>query len=181
MLADDVTKKLVAPVGIRSDALGVSAPFPDWAESNESPLCARHKDPLVADLRKRLATAPVITEWGGQPPDKTNPIDIYTKGLHDVVRYHVSMTSSVNFPDADSTTPMDPKLYLLWAQANIAAGYRYSVEARPGSQSMRTRWRNIRSPGPTTAPPPLPRSGCPATDWWISRVRWSGRCRRRST
>jgi hypothetical protein len=27
-------------------------------------------------------------------------------------------------------------LYLLWAQANVAAGYRYSVEARQGSQSM---------------------------------------------
>ena len=31
---------------------------------------------------------------------------------------------------------MDPNLYLLWAQANASAGYRYSVEARPGSQSI---------------------------------------------
>ena len=27
-------------------------------------------------------------------------------------------------------------MYLLWAQANASAGYRYSVEARPGSQSI---------------------------------------------
>jgi hypothetical protein len=135
MLADDVTKKLVAPAGIRSDALGVTAPFPVWAEDGAS-WYVQHRDPVVAQLKKRLATAPVITEWGGQPPDKTSPIDVYTKGLRDVIKYHVSMTSSVNFLDEGSTTPMDPKLYLLWAQANVAAGYRYSVEAQPGSQSI---------------------------------------------
>ena len=58
-------------------------------------------------------------------------------GLHDVIKYHVSMTSNVDFEDTNSTTPMDPALYLLWAQTNIVAGYRYSVEARPGSQSLR--------------------------------------------
>jgi hypothetical protein len=46
------------------------------------------------------------------------------------------MTSSANFPDRDSTSAMDPTLYLLWAQANSSAGYRYSVEALPGSQSI---------------------------------------------
>jgi hypothetical protein len=135
MLADDVTKKLVAPAGIRSDALGVTSPFPVWA-SDDTSWYVQHKDPLVTELRKRLASAPVITEWGRQPSDKTSPIDVYTKGLYDVVRYHVSMTSSTNFPDKASNTPMDPKLYLLWAQANIAAGYRYSVDAKPGSQSI---------------------------------------------
>jgi hypothetical protein len=135
MLADDVTKKLVAPTGIRSDALGVTAPFPVWAEDDAS-WYVQHKDPLVADLRKRLATAPVVTEWGGTPPDKTSPVDVYTKAVHDVVKYHVSMTSSVNFLDYGATTPMDPKLYLLWAQANITAGYRYSVDGKPGSQSL---------------------------------------------
>ena len=35
LLADDVTKKLSAPVGIRSDCLGVQAPLPAWAESSE--------------------------------------------------------------------------------------------------------------------------------------------------
>lgn len=136
MLADDVTKKVVAPVGIRSDALGVYAPFPVWAEDDGS-WYVRHKDPLVADLKKRLAEAPVITEWGGTPPTKTDPTAYYEKGLRDVVKYHVSMTSSVNFLDAKKTTAMDPKLYLLWAQANVAAGYRYSVDARAGSQTLR--------------------------------------------
>ena len=46
------------------------------------------------------------------------------------------MTSSSKFPDRDSTSAMDRKLYLLWAQANASAGYRYSVEARRGSQSL---------------------------------------------
>lgn len=46
------------------------------------------------------------------------------------------MTSSVNFLDSHSTTPMGPKLYVLWAQANVLAGYRYSVEARLGSESV---------------------------------------------
>jgi hypothetical protein len=43
--------------------------------------------------------------------------------------------SSINFPDRDSTSTMDANLYRLWVQANTSAGYRYSVEARPGSQS----------------------------------------------
>jgi hypothetical protein len=66
----------------------------------------------------------------------TDPRSYYEKGLHDIVRYHVSMTSSVNFPDRDSRSAMDRNLFLLWAQANTSAGYRYSVEARPGSQSI---------------------------------------------
>ncbi|OBF90874.1 hypothetical protein A5791_16185 [Mycobacterium sp. 852002-51163_SCH5372311] len=136
VLADDVTKKLSAPVGVRSDALGVYAPLPVWAEDSASHY-VQSMDPLVAALKKRLAEAPVITEWGGAPPTKTEPKAYYVKGLRDVVKYHVSMTSSVNFLDANSTTAMDPQLYLLWAQANVAAGYRYSVEARAGSQTLR--------------------------------------------
>jgi hypothetical protein len=134
LLADDVTKKLVAPVGIRSDCLGVQAPLPAWAESNDSQY-VRSNDAVVNALKRRLASALVITEWCGLP-NGTDPRSYYEKGLHDVIRYHVSMTSSANFPDRDSTSAMDPKLYLLWAQANASAGYRYSVEARPGSQSI---------------------------------------------
>ncbi|OBK62290.1 hypothetical protein A5656_11015 [Mycobacterium gordonae] len=132
LLADDVTKKLAAPVGIRSDCLGVYAPLPVWAESGHY---VQTSDPLVGALKDRLGKAPVITEWC-QLPDGTTPQAYYDKGLHDVIRYHVSMTSSVNFPDQDATSPMDPKLYVLWAQANAIAGYRYSVEARAGSQSL---------------------------------------------
>jgi hypothetical protein len=62
LLADDVTNKLAAPVGIRSDCLGVYAPLPDRASSEWSPY-VKNKDPLVAQLTQRLAAAPVITEW----------------------------------------------------------------------------------------------------------------------
>ncbi len=138
LLADDVTIKLTASVGIRSDCLGVQAPLPAWAEDNSSPY-VKNKDPLVAQLTQRLAAAPVITEWcflslGGGDAQR-----FYEKALRDVVKYHVSMTSSVNFPESSLTftTPMDPKLYLLWANANVDAGYRYSVDARPGSGALR--------------------------------------------
>ena len=134
LLADDVTKKLSAPVGIRSDCLGVQAPLPAWAESSESQY-VRSNDAVVNAIKQRLASAPVITEWC-QLPNGTDPRSYYEKGLHDVVRYHVSMTSSINFPDRDSRSAMDPSLFLLWAQANTSAGYRYSVEAQPGSQSI---------------------------------------------
>jgi hypothetical protein len=134
LLADDVTKKLSAPVGIRSDCLGVQAPLPAWAESSDSHY-VQVNDAVVNAIKQRLASAPVISEWC-QLPNGTDPRSYYEKGLHDVVRYHVSMTSSVNFADRDSTSAMDPNLFLLWAQANASAGYRYSVETRPGSQSI---------------------------------------------
>jgi hypothetical protein len=135
LLADDVTKKLSTPVGIRSDCIGVIAPMPGWAVLDGSHYVLS-KDPVIAQLKDRLASAPVLTEWC-LLPDGIDPRSYYAKGLHDVIKYHVSMTSNVDFEDTNSTTPMDPALYLLWAQTNIAAGYRYSVEARPGSQSLR--------------------------------------------
>lgn len=135
LIADDVTKKLSAPVGIRADCLGVQDPLPAWAERDGSHY-VQSKDSLVGALRNRLASAPMITEWC-QLPEKTDPRTYYEKGLQDVVKYHVSMTSSFNFPAVDSSTPMDPALYLLWARANVAAGYRYSVEARQESQSVK--------------------------------------------
>jgi hypothetical protein len=134
LLADDVTKKLSAPVGIRSDCLGVQAPLPAWAESSDSHY-VRSDDTVVNAIKQRLTSALVISEWC-QLPNGTDPRSYYEKGLHDVIRYHVSMTSSAKFPDRDSASAMDPTLYLLWAQANAFAGYRYSVEARPGSQSI---------------------------------------------
>ncbi len=88
------------------------------------------------------------------------------------------MTSSVNFPHRDSTSAMYPKLYLLWAQANTSAGYRYSVEARPGSQSIQGKvatisvaWTNYGSAAATE-------QWAPATSWWTSQDRLSGVCRR---
>lgn len=135
LLDNDVTKKLSAPVGIRSDCLGVYAPLPAWAES-EGSYYVRSKNPLVNEIKDRLASAPVITEWC-QLPAGTDPRSYYEKALRDVVKYHVSMTASYNFPDRDANAPMAAGLYVLWAQANVYAGYRYSVEARPGSESLR--------------------------------------------
>jgi hypothetical protein len=141
LLADDVTKKLSAPVGIRSDCLGVQAPLPVWAESNDSHY-VRSDDALVNAIKQRLTSALVISEWCQLPPG-TDPRAYYEKGLHEVIRYHVSMTSSTKFPDRDSNSAMDPNLYLLWARANAFAGYRYSVEARPGSQSIQGKVASI--------------------------------------
>ena len=141
LLADDVTKKLSAPVGIRSDCLGVQAPLPAWAESNDSHY-VQSDDAVVNAIKQRLTSALVISEWC-QLPNGTDPRTYYEKGLHDVIRYHVSMTSSARFPDRDSTSAMDPTLYLFWAKANASAGYRYSVEARPGSQSIQGRVATI--------------------------------------
>jgi hypothetical protein len=141
LLADDVTKKLSAQVGIRSDCLGVQAPLPAWAESNDSHY-VQSDDAVVNAIKQRLTSALVISEWC-QLPNGTDPRTYYEKGLHDVIRYHVSMTSSARFPDRDSTSAMDPTLYLFWAKANASAGYRYSVEARPGSQSIQGRVATI--------------------------------------
>jgi hypothetical protein len=141
LLADDVTKKLSAPVGIHADCLGSRAPLPAWADARDSQY-VQTNDAVVNAIKQRLATAPVISEWC-QLAGGTDPRSYYEKGLHDVVRYHVSMTSSGKFPDRDSTSAMDRKLYLLWAQANTSAGYRYSVEARPGSQSLQSKVATI--------------------------------------
>ncbi|WP_260745526.1 hypothetical protein [Mycobacterium sp. SMC-2] len=135
LLADDVTKRLSAPVGIRADCLGVQAPLPEWAESSDSHY-VRFNDAAVNAIKQRLDSALVISQWC-RLPKGTDARSYYEKALHDVVRYHVSMTSSANFPDRDAMSAMDPKLYLLWSKANTSAGYRYSVEAKPGSQSIR--------------------------------------------
>jgi hypothetical protein len=66
LLADDITKKLVAPVGIRSDCLGVQAPLPAWAESSGSQY-VQSNDGVVNAIKQRLASALVITEWCGLP------------------------------------------------------------------------------------------------------------------
>lgn len=134
LFADDVTRKLSAPVGIRADCLGVQSPLPEWAESSDSHY-VRFDDAAVNAIKQRLTSALVISQWC-RLPQGADPRSYYEKALHDVVRYHVSMTSSANFPDRDATSAMDPKLYLLWVKANTAAGYRYSVEAKPGSQSI---------------------------------------------
>ena len=141
LLADDVTKKLSAPVGIRLDCLGVQSALPEWAESNDSHY-VRFNDAVVNAIKQRLTSALVISDWC-RLPNGADSRSYYEKGLHDIIRYHVSMTSSADFPDRDSMSVMDPKLYALWAQANTSAGYRYSVQAQPGSQSIQGKVASI--------------------------------------
>lgn len=127
MLSEETTRALSAPVGIRSDCLGVQDVLPAWAIDAESGYVTG-KDPLIEQITRRLATAPVITEWC-EPSAGADLRAYYEKALGDVVKYHVAMTSSVNFADRDAPRPMDPDLFALWAQANKVAGYRYSVRA----------------------------------------------------
>lgn len=141
LLADDVTKKLSAPVGIRSDCLGAQSPLPAWAESNDSRY-VQTNDAVVNAIKQRMTSALVISQWC-RLPDGADPRSYYEKGLHDVIRYHVSMTSSTNFPDRDATSAMDRRAYALWGQVNATAGYRYSVEAQPGSQSIQGKVASI--------------------------------------
>jgi hypothetical protein len=152
LLADDVTERLAAPVGFRSDCLGTYSPLQDWAGSSQSRYVMTN-DPAVTEFRQRLKSVPVITEWCSF---RTDPKTYYVKALRDVVRYHVSMTSSMNFPECDSTTPMDPELYELWLRANVFAGYRYSVRAqerspqeRGGAATIDVAWTNYGSAATT--------------------------------
>ncbi len=131
LFADEVTNKLAAPVGVRSDCLGVDAPLPAWAESSTSHY-VQTKDPVVAALRQRLATAPVITEWC-ELPTGSSPRAYYEKGLRDVIRYHVSMTSSVNFP-----TRRRPRR---WTPRCTWCGRKLTPPQAIGTRSKRSRGR----------------------------------------
>ena len=136
-----------APVGIRSDCLGVYPPVPAWAGQADSRYVI-DGDPLVDRLMQRFSVSPVITEWCEQRAGISSRA-YYEKGLRDVLAFHVSMTSSHNFPDSDAEVPMDPELFGLWSRANAFAGYRYSVEGvdAAGSAtseivSMEAMWTN---------------------------------------
>ena len=153
LFADPVAAELVAPVGIRSDCLGVDDPVPGWAHAADSHYVTTN-DPLVDQLTQRLSSAPVITEWCGLFPTGPDRRRYYEKGLHDVVAYHVSMTSSINFPDRDADAQMEPELFALWSRANAFAGYRYSVEGIDGSvvgavASLEAKWSNYGSAATT--------------------------------
>lgn len=147
LMSDSTTVKLAAPVGIRSDCLGVYEPLPAWAHDDGSEY-VKNADPLVDQIAQRWRSAPVITEWC-QLPTGADRRAYYEKGLRDVVAFHVSMTSSVNFPDRDAAEPMPDELFGLWSRANAFAGYRYSVEAAGGTESLNggvaavdVRWMN---------------------------------------
>lgn len=133
----NITGRLDAPVGIRTNALGMYSPMPAWATNPYSQYVLQ-KNPFIDVVRKRFASAPVITEWADLTDGRSRDLpSYYRQALRDIVKYHVAMTSSVNFPDSRSSTAMDSALYLQWAQANVIAGYRYSATARSGSESVR--------------------------------------------
>ena len=98
----------------------------------------------------------MITEWCGRPAGGGDRRPYYEKGIHDVVAFHVSMTSSINFPDRDAGAQMEPELFALWSRANAFAGYRYSVEGVEGSgavagtvTSLEAKWTNYGSAAAT--------------------------------
>jgi hypothetical protein len=135
----NITQRLDSPVGIRTNALGMYSPMPVWATNPYSQYVVK-KNQFIDEVRKRFATAPVITEWADLTDGRARDLpSYYQQALRDIVKYHVAMTSSVNFPDSRSNSAMDSGLYLQWAQANVIAGYRYSVAARGGSESVRDR------------------------------------------
>ncbi|SNT30874.1 hypothetical protein SAMN05421642_113118 [Rhodococcoides kyotonense] len=136
----------VKPVGLRADCLGVFSPVPTWADNRYSKYVER-ADPIIDVLRERYSTAPVLTEWCQKPDDMTSS-EYYERGLADVIDNHVSMTASSGFPDQFNGDTMDRRLYSLWSQANVVAGYRYVADAtahtsdQAGTVSGTVRWTN---------------------------------------
>jgi hypothetical protein len=145
LFVEAVAADVAAPVGIRSDCLGVKEPLPAWARQADSRYVV-DENPLVDRLIRQLSVAPVITEWC-EPRAGADLRSYYEKGVHDVVAYHVSMTASHNFAHRDAQVPMSPELFELWSRANVFAGYRYSVEGVAGSvagtvASLQATWSN---------------------------------------
>lgn len=135
LFAESIAATLSSPVGIRSDCLGVQDPLPAWAFDAGSGYI-KANDSVVQQLKERLAVAPVITEWCKLPADGDRRA-YYDKGLRDVVMFHVSMTSSSNFPDRDGSVAMEPELFALWSRANVFGGYRYSVSSLDAPRSRK--------------------------------------------
>ena len=107
------------------------SPLPGLGRVHEIPSTSGPTMPWSTRSNSDWPRAPVITEWC-QLPAGTDPRSYYEKGLHDVVRYHVSMTSSYNFPDRDSSAAMDPILCMRCGHKPMQLpGYRYSVDAQP--------------------------------------------------
>ncbi|WP_319445962.1 MULTISPECIES: DUF4832 domain-containing protein [unclassified Mycobacterium] len=111
------------PVGIRGDCLGVYEPPQTWAV-NQWSYYVQHNDPLVATIRSRWKTAPVITEWCNWQPNGDLPY--FQQAIRNTVNYHVSLVSSAVSP-YQGTTTMPANIYDLWSRTNKFAGYRYAV------------------------------------------------------
>ena len=144
----EITRQLLTasptrPVGIRADCLGVYAPPQIWATDPNS-WYVQNDDPVLAALRARWRTAPVVTEWCTWQPD--GPIAYFQQAIKDTVNYHVSLVAS-------NVMAPSPDMYEMWARTTKYAGYRYAVtsstvpaSAAAGSHLRITvRWNNFGS------------------------------------
>jgi Domain of unknown function (DUF4832) len=142
----EITRQLLAasptrPVGIRADCLGVYAPPQVWA-TDPSSWYVQNGDPVIAALRARWRTAPVVTEWCTWQPD--GAIAYFQQAIRDTVNYHVSLLAS-------NVMPPPPDMYDMWARTNKYAGYRYAVTSAtvpasaPAGSELRiaVRWNNF--------------------------------------
>lgn len=142
----EITRQLLAasptrPVGIRADCLGVYPPPQVWA-SDPNSWYVQNGDPIIAVLRARWRTAPVVTEWCTWQPD--GAIAYFQQAIRDAVNYHVSLLAS-------NVMAPPPDMYDVWARTNKYAGYRYAVTSAivpasaPAGSQMRiaVRWRNF--------------------------------------
>ena len=142
----EITRQLLAasptrPAGIRADCLGVYPPPQVWATDPNS-WYVRNDDPVIAALRARWRSAPVVTEWCTWQPD--GEIAYFQQAIRDTVNYHVSLVAS-------NVMPPSPDTYDMWARTNKYAGYRYAVtsatvpaSSRAGSAlRIAVRWTNF--------------------------------------
>jgi hypothetical protein len=142
----EITRQLLAaspkrPVGIRADCLGVYPPPQIWATDPNS-WYVQNGDPVIAALRARWRTAPVVTEWCTWQPD--GAIAYFQQAIKDTVNYHVSLLAS-------NVMAPPPDMYDMWARTNKYAGYRYAVTsvAAPASAPagspfwITVRWNNF--------------------------------------
>jgi hypothetical protein len=142
----EITRQLLAatprrPVGLRADCLGVYPPPQIWATDPNS-WYVQNRDPVIAALRARWRTAPVVTEWCNSQPD--GEVAYFQRGIKDTVNYHVSLVAS-------NVMAPSPGWYDMWARTNKYAGYRYAVtsttmpvSAPAGSElPITVRWANF--------------------------------------
>jgi hypothetical protein len=129
------------PVGIRADCLGVYPPPQIWATDPNS-WYVQSDDPIIATLRARWRTAPVVTEWCNSQPD--GELAYFQQAIRDTVNYHVSLVAS-------TVMAPSPTMYDMWARTNKYAGYRYAVTSAtvpasvPAGSSLpiTVRWTNF--------------------------------------
>jgi Domain of unknown function (DUF4832) len=142
----EITRQLLAasprrPVGIRADCLGVYPPPQIWATDPNS-WYVQSDDPVIATLRARWRTAPVVTEWCNSQPD--GELAYFQQAIRDTVNYHVSLVAS-------TVMAPSPTMYDMWARTNKYAGYRYAVTSAtvpasvPAGSSLpiTVRWNNF--------------------------------------